>query len=260
MPEAFDNIAKEYDTDFTYSKIGRAQRAKVHEELTKYLKNNSNVSILEINCGTGEDALFLSNYSNSILATDISKKMIEVAKQKDKDSIIDFAVLDINNIHKHTFNNKFDFIFSNFGGLNCLNEKQLSSFFNSAHTLLNPEGTIIAVLMPKYCIWEIVYYIARGKFNQAFRRIKKEGVSVILNNQACMTWYYNPNNIKLLSKPLFKNKKVVPIGLAIPPSYLEKSFLTNRPWFSLLLWKEKLLSFSFFSAFSDHYLIQLQKQ
>lgn len=260
MPEAFDNIAANYDSEFTFSKIGKAQRSKVHSFLGKYLKNKSNLNILEINCGTGEDALFISQFSKNIIATDVSEKMIELAKQKDKNLVIDFKVLDINEINENTFSKSFDFIFSNFGGLNCLSEKQLNIFFKKAHTLLSPEGTIMAILMPKYCIWEIIYFIAKGKLKQAFRRTKKDGIPVVLNSEICQTWYYNPKSVKTISKPYFKSKKVIPIGIAIPPSYLEDSFLTKRPWFSVLLLKEKLLSFSFLSKFSDHYLIELQKK
>lgn len=260
MAEAFDNIATNYDSEFTYSKIGKAQRNKVHVVLEKYLYTKSNLSILEINCGTGEDALFMSQFSNTIVATDVSTKMIEIAIHKNKTSTIDFKVLDINEINENAFSKKFDFIFSNFGGLNCLNEKQLSIFFKKAHKLINPKGTIMAILMPKYCIWEIVYFFVKGKFKQVFRRTKKDGIPVVLNSEVCQTWYYNPNTIKKIVKPYFKSKKVIPIGIAIPPSYLEDSFLTKRLWFSVLLLKEKLLSFSFLSKFSDHYLIQLQKK
>ena len=260
MPKAFDNIAANYDYEFTHSKIGKAQRAIVHKVLAKYFKNKENLSILEINCGTGEDAVFMSEYSDKIIATDISEKMLEIAKKKAGNTSIKFQVLDINELSETNFTEKFDLIFSNFGGLNCLSKNRLKAFFKSAYTLLNTNGSIIAVFMPKYCFWEIFYFLLRGKFKQAFRRTKKEGIPVTLNNEVCHTWYYNPNEVKKLSKPNFNSKKLNPVGIAIPPSYLENSILTKRPWFSVLLLKEKILSYSIFSKLSDHYLIQLQKQ
>jgi ubiquinone/menaquinone biosynthesis C-methylase UbiE len=80
----FDQSAAAYDADFSFSMIGRAQRDIVHE----YLENNLNfgkvLRILELNCGTGEDALFFAKKGADVLATDISEKMLETAKEKVK--------------------------------------------------------------------------------------------------------------------------------------------------------------------------------
>jgi len=55
---AFDQLAADYDQRFTYSIIGRAQRDSILKILSNTFKANDN--ILELNCGTGEDAIFLA--------------------------------------------------------------------------------------------------------------------------------------------------------------------------------------------------------
>ena len=53
--------------------------------------------ILELNCGTGEDALFLARHDMSVVACDASGQMIQTARQRmqseDPDAPIQFKLL-----------------------------------------------------------------------------------------------------------------------------------------------------------------------
>ena len=82
MTESFDISAPLYDDVFTNSHIGKLQRKLVYSFLKKNLPKNQNLEILEINCGTGHDAIWLANQGHQIIATDISSEMISVAKAK----------------------------------------------------------------------------------------------------------------------------------------------------------------------------------
>ena len=55
---AFDSLAAKYDDLFTRSVIGRAQRGAVWEALVDRFEPGAH--ILELNCGTGEDAVYLA--------------------------------------------------------------------------------------------------------------------------------------------------------------------------------------------------------
>src|SRR5260370_8411782 len=76
---AFDQLAADYDQRFTYSIIGRAQRNAVWKILTNTFKANDN--ILELNCGTGEDAIFLAGRDVAVFACYASHQMIPTPKQ-----------------------------------------------------------------------------------------------------------------------------------------------------------------------------------
>src|SRR6185436_3926462 len=78
---AFDGAACAYDEEFTNTPIGRLQRSRVQHFLKRSLHKNS-LSILEINCGTGEDAIWLTKNGHEVVATDASEKMIDVVKRK----------------------------------------------------------------------------------------------------------------------------------------------------------------------------------
>lgn len=267
MKKDFDHIAKDYDIDFTYSEIGKCQRNSVYRYLNKSPKN---LNILELNCGTGEDAIWLAKQGNQVLATDISDEMIKVAKQKGAEiNNLKFETIDINKLSDlceslvtFAVKSKFDLIFSNFGGLNCLSKKELKNFFHSASQLLHKNGKLILVIMPKNTLWERFYFILKIDFKKVFRRNTNKALEVNVENNpevsGVKTWYYNPKDIKEIAKPYFKMVITKPIGFFIPPSYLENYFKKHKRLLRILDQLEKRIGkFGFLSRFSDHYLIEL---
>ncbi|TSE10874.1 MULTISPECIES: class I SAM-dependent methyltransferase [Aquimarina] len=263
MNEAFDIAAIAYDDVFTHSHIGKYQRELVYYSLAKTLSTHKNLNILEINCGTGHDAIWLANKGHRILATDISSQMITIAKTKlsSNQNQLEFRQLDINALNETHFDDSFDLIFSNFGGLNCLSPIQLHTFFNSASKILKPEGKIIGVIMPKNCLFENIYFILKRNFKNVFRRNTKNSIAVNVDGNLVKTWYYNPKNIRKFSKNNFRVNKVRPIGFFIPPSYLEPFFKKKLGLLRLLNRSDRIVKhFSFLSKYSDHYLISLQSK
>lgn len=263
MNESFDISATSYDSVFTNSHIGRFQRKRVHDFLMTMFPTNKTLEILEINCGTGHDAIWLSTLGHRIIATDISTEMIAVANSKltTKNNQPDFRQLDINSLDNIDFNTSFDIIFSDFGGLNCLSPLELENFFSAAAKKLKPNGKIVAVIMPKNCLMENLYFMIKGNFNKVFRRNTKKAVLVNVENTSVKTWYYNPIDIKKNSSSYFNINETKPIGFLIPPSYLE-SFFKNR--LGLLKFLNRMDSFfkhnPFISHHSDHYIISLSKK
>ncbi|MDY8138870.1 class I SAM-dependent methyltransferase [Aquimarina sp. 2201CG5-10] len=263
MNEAFDIAAITYDDVFTNSHIGKMQRDLVHDFLRKNISKEDSLDILEINCGTGHDAIWLAHQGHNVIATDISSEMISIAENKEffSQKIPKFRQLDINNLNETHFESSFDIIFSDFGGLNCLSSDQLEFFFTSASKKLKPQGRIIGVIMPKHCLLESLYFIAKGNIKKAFRRNTKQAVSANVDGVLVDTWYYNPKDIKILSQSDFSTDTIKPIGFCIPPSYLE-SFFKKR--IGLLKKLRNLDSFfkdfSSLSRYSDHYIISLSKK
>ncbi|WP_299120807.1 class I SAM-dependent methyltransferase [uncultured Winogradskyella sp.] len=259
MPNDFDIASTKYDTTFTFSNIGKAQRHMVFKYLNPILNQGKKLSILELNCGTGEDAIHFAKLNHNVLATDISEGMIKVARAKTNSKNLIFKTQDINTITTNTFKTKFDFIFSNFGGLNCLSKAELDLFFKKAHKLLNPEGKIVLVIMPKHCLWERLYFILKGSFKKANRRKTNEKVIANVDGVAVKTWYYNPEEIVSLNASQYATNNIKPIGLAIPPSYLENSFLAKKPFLSIFKSIDAVITGSYWAKYADHFLIELKK-
>jgi len=58
MVKDFDIASTNYDISFTFSNIGKAQRRMVYNHLNSILKQDKELSILELNCGTVSISFF----------------------------------------------------------------------------------------------------------------------------------------------------------------------------------------------------------
>jgi len=264
MPNDFDESAKNYDAVFSYSEIGKAQRNRVHSYLSEHILEDNvlpdRLNILEINCGTGEDAHFFWKKGHRILATDISEKMIETARSKFSNTNVQFQQIDINKIDSEFMDQRFDLIFSNFGGLNCLDHSELKNFIENSTEILNPSGKMVLVVMPKKCLWERFYFIMKGNFKKAFRRNTTKVVMSHVDGVHIPTWYYQPGELIKLAKDHYRTLSVKPVGICIPPSYLESYFQNKKRFLKLFVRLERWFDHQFWSGYADHYLIAFQKK
>jgi SAM-dependent methyltransferase len=76
----FDAAAPTYDTTFTGTRLGRWLRGLVRERLGELFAAGDHV--LELGCGTGEDAVWLARRGVLVTATDASPGMLAVARAK----------------------------------------------------------------------------------------------------------------------------------------------------------------------------------
>lgn len=258
MNNDFDVAAKTYDTDFTFSKIGLAQRQIVYSNLSAIFNTETKLNILELNCGTGYDALNFAKVGHNVTATDISEQMIKTANSKVKIGDVNFKTLDITTLNASSYNKKFDIIFSNFGGFNCLTKNEIGTFLKVSINLLKPKGKIILVIMPKLCVWERIYFSLKKQFKKAKRRQTKGFVLANVNDKQVKTWYYNPKEIEALAKNYFNINTIKPVGLSIPPSYLEHSIASNTFVLSFFKRLDAIFSASKLAKYADHFLIELQ--
>lgn len=250
----FDTAAVSYDRTFTRTGVGRAQRNQVWRFIDQ-LSIDKKEPVLEINCGTGEDAQLWQERGFSVTATDLSAEMI--AQAHTKYPAIDFRTWDMRNIS--SLNLRFGVLFSDFGGINCLNEDELRQLLKDASTFCSPDGRLIWVIMGKKCRWDYWYMIRKGRFSERNRRNTRMSVSVPVDGTNVTTYYYSPQQIRQWAAPHFKVELLRPIGYFVPPSYLSP-FFEKRPVLLRLLEKlDQLVSFSWLANRSDHYLISLRK-
>lgn len=259
MPAPFDGIAGQYDHDFSYTLVGKAQRDIVWQITEKYLPKNP-VNILEINCGTGVDALWLANKGHQVVATDASAAMLAETVAKTKNiTQVSTCLWDLTQALPAPIG-KQDVVFSNFGGLNCLGKEQLSALFRKIDSTLNAGGVTVLVIMGRFCLMESLYFLLTGKWGSIFRRTKKQVVSLSpIDNVE--TYYYTPHEIKNMLPDHWKCISVQAVGTVIPPSYLNPICVKYPRIFSLLVRLDRICRKLPFAAYaSDHYCMVIEKQ
>ena len=252
----FDTYAQTYDDHFTNSLIGKAQRELVHQYLLKI--KDSNAGVLEINGGTGEDALFLSQHFKCVTCTDVSEAMLSIAKHKNKEN--SNAFFERSSIQELTNNVKgeFDLVFSNFGGLNCLSPAELQQLEKDLNVIAKKD--LVFVIMGRKCLWECFIFWWRNDKQRRGRRVDINGTLAELNGKKFRIHYYSAKEIRDLFEVNYNQVKCMPIGFFIPPSYLEASMKKRRFYFTILNTLDSFVkSMSFLSNYADHYLIHLKR-
>ena len=259
--KAFSKQSAIFDEIYSSNVIIQYKRQRVRDHLEYFLQSNS--KILELNAGTGEDAVWFGQHGHTVHATDISKgmqgKLIEKIRQNKLEKQVTNELCSFTELQDLKNKGPYDMIFSNFAGLNCTGE--LDKVLHSFSPLLKPNGIVTLVILPKFCLWESLLFL-KGDFKTAFRRFfSSKGVKAHIEGEYFTCWYYNPSYV---IKNMVEKYEVLSIeGLCtlVPPSYLE-NFPTKKP--SLFNWlKEKENKWKRkwpWKSIGDYYIISLRKK
>jgi ubiquinone/menaquinone biosynthesis C-methylase UbiE len=199
---AFSKQSAGYDEADNSNIILRDLRAQVYGHLEKYLSPSSN--ILELNAGTGIDAMYLASKGHRVHATDLSDGMVEEIRSKiarnNLSGQLTCQQLSYENLDQ-VRGKKFDYVFSNFGGLNCIQD--LSLVTRHLPSILKPAAYVTWVIMPPVCPLELLW-VFKGKWQKAFRRLDKNGTLAHVEGQFFKTYYHSLRNVRSALGPSFK--------------------------------------------------------
>jgi ubiquinone/menaquinone biosynthesis C-methylase UbiE len=258
---AFSRQSGVFDDLYSGNTIVNYKRGRIREHVLQYLKPGS--GILELNSGTGQDALFFAQMGHRVHATDISNGMQEQLIKKIKaDGMEDLVTNELCSFTQlGMLHNKgpYDHIFSNFAGLNCTGEldKVLASFSG----LLKPGGVVTMVILPEFCLWETLL-LFKGKFKTAFRRFfSKNGRKAHLEGAYFKCWYYDPSYIIKHMKDSFSLLDLEGLCTIVPPSYIE-GFAEKHPFAYRKLrgLEDKYRRIWPWRVMGDYYIISLRKK
>jgi SAM-dependent methyltransferase len=232
-PEAYwDRAAATYDRDFTGTLIGQTRRHSVWRDLERVF--HAGQRILELNCGTGEDAIHLAARGIQVLACDISPRMIQLAREQvtaaGLDGMLEFRVVPTEKIATLESEAPFDGAFSNFSGLNCVED--LSAVARNLACLLKPGASLLVCVIGHFVPWEIVWFLVHGKPGRAFARALANGELIKAGDLKIQ----RPSVRKMarLFAPDFELRGWRGVGIAVPPSYMEP-WARRFPEFTRLL-------------------------
>jgi len=258
---AFDTIAEEYDQIFTYSILGKAQRSLVHMALRGSFRDGQHV--LDLNCGTGEDAILMAAKGISVLACDVSKRMIGVAREKlasyNAKLPVTFAVCANEHLDLLKDCGQFDGALSNFGGLNCTAD--LTQVSRGLSDLIRPGGEVFLCMLGHFCAWEVVWHSVHGRWGKAFRRLKTGGVDSRIGGEIVHVHYPSVRQMREAFAPAFRLASWRGIGVAVPPSWMEPIFQDHPSFVDWLTQIDRWLGVvPGFRGVADHVLLRFVRE
>ena len=190
ISEAFSRTAKKYDAFADDHPHLTRMRNKVYAHVERLVPKDAR--ILELNCGTGIDAVALAQRGYTVHATDNAPGMLKQLPEKiasnnvgKKVTFQQCSFTELNKIHGAPF----DAIFSDLGGLNCIPD--LSPVIQQLPQVLRPGGLVTWVLMPPVCLWELAE-IFRLHPRLAFRRFASSGTRAHLEGLNFTVYYFTP--------------------------------------------------------------------
>lgn len=251
---AFSKQSAYYDATNNANPILTDLREQVYEHVALFMNPGSR--ILELNAGTGIDALHFAERGHTVLATDISDGMIAQIKKK----ISGYDHAGRLSCHQLSYDDlrllegqQFDYVFSNFGGLNCIND--LYRVSRHLPSLLTPGAYVTWVIMPPVCPWELAG-VLKGHGAKAFRRLRRQGTISHLEGEYFKTYYHTAPAARAALGSHFRLVKSEGLAALSPPPHHRTFPKRNRRLYSFLRSVDKLVRHSFpFNRWADHIVL-----
>lgn len=256
--DAFDHIGARYDVEFTNTDLSRWFRQRVWERLGVLYKAGDHV--IELGCGTGEDAIWLAKRGVHVLASDGSEAMITETARKAAaegvENLIQTRLLDFNDAINWSLDGMFDGAYSNYGPLNCIGDwRPIGAQLARA---IRPGGKVGLGVMGPWCPWEVFWHGIHADFRNAPRRFRRSTVAH-LDGKYFNVYYPRPGRLQRDFSPTFRRSLLWGLGVFLPPSDLYKS-VGRRRWLARpLLALERLTAAHWpFKYLGDHYWLELE--
>lgn len=255
MSTVFDRLAAEYDDGFTRTGLGLRMRQAVWQRLDALF--TPGYRVLELACGTGEDAVHLGGRGVKVLATDASPEMVRVAGEKVERAglcgdvqvrrlpLEELADLD---------EPLFDGALSNFGGLNCVAD--LPGTGRALAARLRPGGVAVLCVMGPLVPWEWGWFLGHAQPAKAFRRLTPGGVEW----RGLRIRYPSIRTLRRAFAPGFRMRRVAALGALLPPPYTE-TWAARHPRMIERLdrWERRVETLPPFPWIADHYLMEMER-
>ena len=255
--EAYTAQAPLFDNIQNNNEILQWMRKQVHSTVEKYLRPGD--CMLDINAGTGIDAEHFALKGYKVVAVDVADGMVNEIKLK----IVRSSLQQLLFARKCSYTEvgqlspeKFDYILSNFGGLNCISD--LRTVALQLMKILNPDAFLTLVIMPPVCPLEILHALT-GSFKLAFRRLYKAGITARVEGHYFKAYYHTPEDVLRAFGDQFSLVKLSGLASVVPPPYMEKFPRQFPSIFKLLkAFDERFSSYPPFNRWADQFILTLQ--
>jgi O-antigen/teichoic acid export membrane protein/protein-L-isoaspartate O-methyltransferase len=265
--QAFDAVASEYDA--IYGAEGNAVMTWMRRESLALLKEvfPPGSRLLEIGCGTGDEALHLARRGHTVLATDISPAMAAQTRAKARAAGLDDRIaalaLPAGNLAALRLPRPFDGAYASFGALNC--EPDLDAVSAALARILQPGGRFVCSVMARWCPFETTWFLLHARPRAAVRRLRRGWQSMPVAGEAgrevrVAARYLSARDVARAFEPAFTLERTMSLPLLLPPPYLDPVFRRRRSLFTRLEgWERRLRERWPWRTMGDHVALVLRR-
>lgn len=263
----FDHEAKTYDVRYgppSGSRPGNPLVSWLRDEHLALLRGlvQPGALILDIGCGTGEEALRLAQDGYSVLGIDVSPGMVWQAQAKLAGYGLrrgaQFRVLAAGRLANLDERGPFQAAYASLGTLNT--EPDLPGVAAGLHTLLEPGAPFVATVMNRHCLFEQLYALRRLKPGTALPRPatwleSRAGASDVI----APVRFYAPAEFAASFAEYFSVERVIAFPLWFPPVHLHALYRERADRYRRRLAIERRMrTWPIFRERGDHFLMVLR--
>jgi ubiquinone/menaquinone biosynthesis C-methylase UbiE len=240
VAEAFSRAAEHYELFGQDHPHQTRMRRKVYAHLARFVP--AGARILELNAGTGTDAVHLAGLGHHVHATDIAPGMLRLLRGKierlgleERVTVQECSFTELDRIT----GGPYDAVFSDLGGLNCIPD--LGPVIGSLPRVLRPGGVVTWVLMPPICLWELAL-VFTGRLRLAFRRLAPHGTRTHLEGKYFTVYYFTPRQVVAAFGRDYELLRIEGLSV-ITPTAESKNLAKRHPRvYAALAWLDDRLS------------------
>jgi SAM-dependent methyltransferase len=263
----FDQEAKTYDVRYgppSGSRPGNPLVSWLRDEHLALLRSlvAPGGLVLDIGCGTGEEALRLAQEGYSVLGIDVSPGMVWQAQAKLAGYGLrrgaQFRVLAAGRLTGLDERGPFQAAYASLGTLNT--EPDLAGVANGLHALLEPGAPFVATVMNRRCLFEKLLALRRLKPGTALPRPaawteSRAGASDVI----APVRFYSPAEFAAPFAEHFTVERVMAFPLWFPPVHLHALYRERTDRYRRRLAVERRMrAWPGFREWGDHFLMILR--
>jgi SAM-dependent methyltransferase len=263
----FDQVAKLYDTQYgppSGSRRGNPLMCWLRKEHLSLVRElvEADAALLDIGCGTGEEAITLAQEGYSTLGIDVSPAMVWQAQAKAAGHGLGrkamFKVLPAGQLGMLDERGPFQGAYASLGTLNT--EPDLPGVVSGLHELLAPGAPFVATVMSRHCLSEILRNLRRFRAGETLKRPSGWTESRAgAGGAVAPVKFYTPGEFAALFEPHFAVETVWAFPLWLPPVHLYEVYRARQDYFKRLEGLERRMrSWPGLRAWGDHFLMVLR--
>ncbi len=256
LEAAFDGVAERYDQHIFGNPINTWLRNVSVGMLKQLFKPGS--TVLEVGCGTGTETLSLARHGVTVLASDVSGRMLQVLERKagreglrDRVITLHCRAAELKEKVQALGFNQIDGAYSTYGAINT--EPRLGDLFRDLRSILKDEGILVLGVWNKYCVYEVMGYLLRGRPSLAFARLRNP-VPIGRSRFCVASNAYSAGSLGEHLGSVFSLRSLFGVVILLPPSNLVR-YLPKGRWLTFFKRLDLQLGRVFpFNRLGDHFL------